>query len=290
MKTLTQPKLHNNTVFDLIAKGTRCLEERGFETPRYEAEEILFTLLKTTRIGLYLNADCQISDADQETFLNQIVRRGAYEPLQYITGQVDFCGLTLSVAPDVFIPRPETEMIVEQASAMTFIPMTILDVCTGSGALAIALAKKFPSASMTAIDCSDIALDIAMLNAQKHETAIAFLQGDLFAPLMPKQDQFDLIVCNPPYIAKDDQQIGQDVLLHEPALALFSEDSGLAHIKRVLTDAPLFLAPHGTLMLEIGIGQSIALIDFIKNNIPFDVNVIQDIAGIDRILICRWTK
>jgi len=288
--TLTpNPSLRKNSLFSLLTLGGSYLRERGFEKPRQEAEALLLTLLSLTRIDLYLDSHREVSGNDKDVFWSQIIRRGQHEPLQYITGQVDFCGLTLAVSPGVFIPRPETELIVEEARHILPAPRAILDICTGSGALAIALAKTFPSASVTAIDCSPIALDTARLNAQRTDTQITFLEGDLFLQLTPQE--YDLIVCNPPYIAKEDTQtMDTSVLLYEPSLALFSEDSGLAHIKRVLIQAPLFLSSHGTLMLEIGIGQSERLGDFIKERTPFAVKVVQDFSGIDRILVCQWTK
>jgi len=284
--TFVSPQLCSNTVSSLLMLGARYLQERGFENPRREAEELLFTLLSLTRIDLYLHSDRGVSDEDKVAFLARIVRRGQHEPLQYITGQVAFCGLMLSVSPGVFIPRPESEMMVEETARVVPSPKSILDVCTGSGALAIALGKLFPSALITAIDCCEIALDTARLNAQRAGTQITFLEGDLFSELTSQQ--YDLIICNPPYIAEEDKaSMDTSVLLYEPPLALFSKDFGLSHIKRVLTQAPLFLAPHGTLILEIGIGQSGRLIDFIKENTPFTVRVIQDFSGIDRILVCQ---
>jgi release factor glutamine methyltransferase len=270
--------------------GERYLQERGFENPRQEAEELLFTLLSLTRIDLYLDPYRSISNDDYDAFLNRIIRRGQHEPLQYITGQVDFCGLTLAVSPGVFIPRPETELIVDEASRLSYAPHAILELCTGSGALAIALAKQFPLAKITAIDCSEIALETARFNQQRHQAnQVTFLKGDLFSPLTPQANQYDLIVCNPPYIAEEDTAtMDTSVLLFEPPLALFSSDAGLAHIKRVLTDAPLFLAPDGMLILEIGVGESGRLIDFIKNKTPLSVKVLKDFSGIDRILVCQF--
>jgi len=301
-----KPLLCKNSLRSLLTLGERYLQGRGFEKPCQEAEALLLTLLLLTRIDLYIDSNREISDEDKDAFFNRVIRRGEHEPLQYITGEIDFCGLTLSVSPGVFIPRPETELIVEEASRILPTPQSILDICTGSGALAIALAKQFPLASITAIDCSQIALDTARRNANRllGSPKITFMEGDLFSPFFQRprrafcpnevsitRSPYDLIVCNPPYIAKEDTQtMDTEVLFFEPPLALFSEDSGLAHIKRVLTQAPLFLSPCGILMLEIGIGQSDRLIDFIKKSTPFTVRVIQDFAGIDRILICQWTK
>ncbi|MBI3358231.1 MAG: peptide chain release factor N(5)-glutamine methyltransferase [Nitrospirae bacterium] len=261
----------------------------GFAKPRQEAEEILATLLSVRRIDLYLDSNRLVSNEDNSAFVDKIIRRGRHEPLQYITGRVDFCGLPFSVSPGVFIPRPETELIVEEINQLKINPQSILDLCTGSGALAIALAKRFPLASITAIDCSKIALDTARLNQQRHHAyQITFSEGDLFSPLTPQKDIYDLIVCNPPYIAEEDwQTMDPEVLEYEPPLALFSEDCGLAHLKSVLRKAPPFLSPLGVLILEIGMGQSVRLIDFVKNNTPLKASVVKDFAGIDRILICQ---
>lgn len=293
------------TVSFLLSLGERYLKERDFEKPRREAEELLFTLLYLTRIDLYLHSDRVVSEDDKASFINRIFRRGRHEPLQYITGQVDFCGQTFCVSPGVFIPRPETELMVEAAIALSPAPQSILDLCTGSGVLAISLAKAFPNAEITAIDCSQIVLNTARLNQKRllETPKIAFLKGDLFAPLTTPRDLYDLIVCNPPYIAeegrddaceRDDtcngERIDPDVLKYEPSLALFSPDNGTAHIKKILLHAPPFLSQNGTLMLEIGMGQSGKLLAFIQHNTQFTASVIKDYAGIDRIIICQWTK
>jgi release factor glutamine methyltransferase len=297
MPTRPSP-IASDSILEWLLLGEQHLKAQGLSDPRRESEALLFALLSLNRIDLYLNPHRTISKKDQALFLDHLERRGRREPLQYITGEVGFCNLTFSVAPRVFIPRPETELIVEAAATLN--PKTILDLCTGTGALAITLANQFPNAAVTAIDCSPDALHIARINQQRHQASnVVFLEGDLFSPCRPNRDLYDLIVCNPPYIAEEDsEQMDLEVLEYEPKLALFSPDSGLAHIKKVLTEAPAFLTPGGTLMLEIGKGQSIVLLDFIKEQTPrggnvpcggrtpFTVRVIEDLSGIDRILVC----
>ncbi|MEK7747656.1 MAG: peptide chain release factor N(5)-glutamine methyltransferase [Nitrospirota bacterium] len=281
----TRTSQDSDSLLSWLTFGERYLQERGLTEPRREATALLFSLLSLKRIDLYRDPDLRVSEKDQAVFLEWLSRRSLHEPLQYITGEVEFCGLTFFVAPGVFIPRPETELMVELAAALN--PKNILDICTGTGALAITLAKQFPSAKVTAIDCSKLALETAHLNQKRHQTNVLFLEGDLFSPCRENQDLYDLIVCNPPYIPEEDtDQMDKEVLLYEPSLALFSPDDGMAHIKKVLTDAPSFLAQNGTLMLEIGKGQSHTLLDFIKETTIFSVRVIEDLSGIDRILVC----
>ncbi len=282
------PQLDHQEAFTLLEEGTRLLEEQGIENPREEASLLLLSFLSLRQIDLYIEPMQLVPPDAQTCFLEGIARRCRHEPLQYITGEVDFCGLSFLVRPGVFIPRPETELIIE---ALVGSPTRILDLCTGSGALAITLAIRFPEANVTAVDTSAIARETARENQKRHLVPqVHFLQGDLFSPLNPL-DRFDLIVCNPPYIAEENSwQVDAEVLEYEPVEALFSPDGGMAHIKRVLTEAPNFLAEGGQLLLEIGIGQSPALVLFIKEKTPFTVQVIQDWAGIDRILVCQWTQ
>ncbi len=265
----------------LLLEGEGRLKESGIETARKEAEILLLSLLSLRRIDLYLYSNRPVSQEDRTEFLARIERRGRREPLQYIIGEVDFCGLPFFVGPGVFIPRPETEFIVEAASHFSPDPQCILDLCTGSGALAISLAKRFPSATITAIDCCTIALATARRNQKRHQVPwIDFREGNLFSGLN-RPVRFDLIVCNPPYIAESDWgSLDPDVLEYEPPLALFSPEGGFSHLTQILIQAADFLAPNGQLILEMGCGQSAQLVAFVKNKTSFTV----------RIAVCQWTK
>jgi release factor glutamine methyltransferase len=288
---LEMPTKTSACLSTLIHEGEAYLRSNGVETPRQESQAILQNLLSINKIDFYIEPARPVSVEDQTAFFQHIKRRGQREPLQYILGEVDFYGLPFFVAPGVFIPRPETELIIERTLSLSMSPRSILDICTGSGALAIVLAKKFPSACITAIDCSETALAVARKNQERHQTpSVHFLMGDLFDPLNT-DNRFDLIVCNPPYIAENEwQKMDPEVLKYEPHLALFSPDNGQAHLKRILTQAPDLLSENGQLLLEIGAGQSPWLSDFVKEETPFSVQFHQDWAGIDRIASCQWTK
>jgi len=283
--------LSEPTVGALLLEGENRLVNQGIERPRHEVQQLLQAVLGVNKIDLYIDRKRLVTEKQQDRFWTGIKRRGEREPLQYILGEVDFCGWSFFVSPGVFIPRPETELMIEAASSLPILPRSILDICTGSGALAISLAKKFPEASVTAIDCADAALDIARTNQKRHDMPhIVFLKGNLFSPLQ-SNDKFDLIVSNPPYISINDcDKMDREVLEYEPHLALFSGEKGEDHLTQILMKAPEFLLKNGYLLLEMGAGQSSWLLDFVKKNTPFSAECIKDWNGIDRIAVCQWIK
>lgn len=277
------------TVSELLREGTRFLEQRGITFPQREAELLLAALLSCRRIDLYMEPARPVSTEQERLFREQLARRARREPIQYILGEVAFDRLTLSVRPGVFIPRPETELIVEAARAIQPSPRQILDLCTGSGALAIALAKEFPDAQVIATDIDPTSLEVAQANAQRNRclSQIRFAQGDLFAPLRAEPSHFDLIVCNPPYIPERDRStLPSEVRDYEPARALFAPEEGTAFYRRILEEASSFLTPEGTLLFEMGAGQAAWLQAFAAES-PFAVTFLKDLAGIDRVAICR---
>lgn len=279
----------NKTIFRLLQEAAAYLDRKGISFARQEAELLLASLLSLRRIDLYTRPEELVSPEQEALFRDRISRRGAHEPLQYLTGEVEFDRLSLIVRPGVFIPRPETEMIIEFVQAELPPPRTILDLCTGSGALAIALAKRFPAAAVVATDASEAALAVAALNADRHQCAarITFLKGDLFAPL-DGRGPFDLITCNPPYIPEADRSgLQPEVRDHEPSLALFASEEGTSFYRRVLQEVSPFLAPGGHLLFELGKGQSAWLKRFAERETSFSTRFIPDFAGIDRIAVCR---
>lgn len=281
-------------ISDLLQTGAIFLKAHQIDVPRLEAEHLLAARLGCDRLKLFLDAQKIVSEACRDGFLQDLSRRSAHEPLQYITGEVAFCGMSFSVSKEVFIPRPETELIVEEALNLPVPPEKILDLCTGSGALAVVLAASFPNAAVIATDLSADALKIARLNAKKNNCAsqITFLRGDLFEPLV-KEDipggGFDLIVSNPPYISEADREtLPPEVRDYEPALALFAEDEGRAFYRRILYEAPSLLNDAGMILLEMGFDQSEWLRHFVANEInsserKLDLSFISDWAGIERI-------
>lgn len=215
-------------------------------------------------------------------------RRYNGEPIQYITGETEFYGLPFRVTPDVLIPRPETEHLVEIVIelAARFKPLRIVDIGTGSGAIAVALAHHLPDAAITAIDLSADALTIAQENAKRNGVTIRFLQGDLLAPVA--HEKFDLIVSNPPYVPEPDRPtLSIEVRDHEPALALFAGPDGLDIYRRLIPQAFPCLIPNGYLALEIGYGQSSAIEALLTNSGFQQVEFLPDLQQIPRVAIAQ---
>ncbi len=275
------------TAVTLLESGASDLCQSGLADPLREAEALLLRLLDIPRIDLWMDRDRPVSPDQQACFSAWIARRGRREPIQYITGDVTFCGLTLSVGPGVFIPRPETEFLIVGASAASHsMPQRILDLCTGSGAIAIALAREFPEAAVTAVDLSGAALDFARRNAKRHacDSSITFLQGDLFSPLDRDGAPFDLIVSNPPYVP-DGAPLPPEVSDYEPSVALFAGVAGVDVYRRIFEQIEAWLAPNGTLMLEMGEGQA----EWLRRHLVgrYVVTGISDFSGTERVAVCR---
>ena len=301
LSTLNLPPV---TVLEGIQKSTEFLANRGVDTPRLQAELLLAHQLNMPRMKLYLNFERQLSVEETDGLRDSVRRRGLREPLQHIVGTTSFCGMDLQVTRDVLIPRAETEVLAE--AGWTFLagrtvpgtePPRALDLGTGSGCLAIAVAVHCPNAEIFASDLSAAALDVARENARrlKVEQRIRFLEGDAFAPLSasgPGQAStagtLDLIISNPPYIASDEiASLEPEVRDYDPRSALDGGEDGLDFFRRLSKETPAFLKTDGRLMLEFGDGQADALRDlFAKQNWIVD-EVRDDYTRRPRILIAR---
>jgi release factor glutamine methyltransferase len=246
------------TILEVIQRSADFLGRKGVGAPRLQVELLLAHVLKMPRMNLYLNFERALSAQEVETLRELVRRRGQREPLQYITGSVSFCGLELAVSRHVLVPRPETELLAERAwSFLAQLPpgcqARALDLGTGSGCLAIALAAHAPGARVIATDLSGDALNMARQNAARHQVAerIEFHQGDGFAGL-GGQRCFDLIVSNPPYVATAEiQTLEPEVRDHEPRVALDGGRDGLDFYRRIAAEAGAFLRPGGRAMLEL---------------------------------------
>jgi release factor glutamine methyltransferase len=251
------PYFREVTILEVIQRSSEFLAKRGLASPRLQVELLLAHALKMPRMKLYLSFERVLTAAETDTMRELVKRRGQREPLQYITGSTSFCGLEISVNTNVLIPRPETELLAERAwkflAALPPEPKpAALDLCTGSGCLAIALAIHAPNAVIEATDISEPALQTARENAAQHHLTdrIAFHQGDGFAA--PGEKRFDLIVSNPPYIAAAEiETLEPEVRDHEPRLALDGGTDGLDFYRRIAAEAGAFLKPAGRLMLEL---------------------------------------
>ena len=278
---------------NLLQTATRALTDAGIPDGRREAETLIAHLLDCTRLALY-RADLPSLDSDQEkTFSDLIRRRANREPLQYILGTQEFWGLEFRVTTDTLIPRPETEMLIEavlEQWGQPALPITLVDLCTGTGCLAVTLATLYPTARILATDLSPGALDVARSNASRHGMTgrIEFLEGDLLKPLasIRLQGQVDLILANPPYIpASELDRLQPEVGLYEPRLALDGGPDGLDFYRRIFPRAIEFLRPGGRLFLEVGIRQAIP-VRAMAEQIGWRVDrVKKDLSGIDRVVV-----
>jgi release factor glutamine methyltransferase len=265
------------------------------EFARREAEELLLHVLRKearerNRAWLFANLLLPISAPLEEEFLALVARRVTGEPIQYITGETEFYRLPFHVTPDVLIPRPETEHLIEKVLELAplFPKPRILDVGTGSGAIAVTLAHEWPHAIVTATDLSEAALEVARKNAHRAWFAerIRFLQGDLVGPVAG--ETFEFVVSNPPYVPTTDRDsLAVEVRDHEPVLALFAGEDGLDIYRRLIPAAYPLLAPGGFLVLEIGQGQSEAVGTLLKNTGFGQIEFVPDLQGIPRVACGR---
>lgn len=283
-------------ILDVINKTTPFFEKQGVESPRLTIELLLAHLLKKKRLELYLEFERELDEPTLEQLRAMVKRRAAGEPLQYITGEAEFCGLKFAVDRRVLIPRPETELLVEAALAQlkdggrAEARPSVIDLCAGSGCIAVALAKRLPDgAEIYATDGSADALAVAAANAQRHgvEKKVRFLPGDLLSAL-PDSLKVDAIVSNPPYIASGDwAKLPKEVRDFEPVQALVAGEDGLNFYQRILDGARLFLLPGGFLCLELGDGQRPA-VERLCGQCGFSMaQVVKDLQGHERVIVAR---
>lgn len=256
------------------------------ERARRDAEILLLHATGLSRATLLAHDDDSLAPDLTAAFDALITRRSTGEPIQHIIGEAEFYGLPFRVTRDVLIPRPETEHLVERAIGIlrTTNSPRILDIGTGSGAIAVALAHTLPAASVTTIDLSPAALAVARENAARNNIAerVRFLEGDLLAPVAG--EHFDLIVSNPPYVPEADREsLAVEVREYEPALALFAGADGLDIYRRLIPAAFSALAPGGALLLEIGYGQRDAIHSLLSSAGFASIAFTPDLQGILRV-------
>jgi release factor glutamine methyltransferase len=281
------------TVGGLIAEAQRLLEQAGIDSAEQEARWIVEHVLRLRPHRVAIDRDRLLSDADLSAARGLVGRRVSREPLQYILGTQEFCGLELDVNPAVFIPRPETELLVESVAQLISVERqaTIVDVCTGSGCLAVAIARLRPYARVFAIDLSNASLDVARQNAARHAVGerITWLEGDLLGALEGQQleGRIDVIVSNPPYIAEPDWETLQpEVRLFEPRGALVAGPQGTEMHERLLDEAGQYLSPGGVLIMEIGAGQAHEVRRIVDQISGYRFHqLVYDAAGLERVAI-----
>jgi release factor glutamine methyltransferase len=279
-------------VHDIINESTKALEAADIPSARLDAEVLLSFCLGCDRLEFYKNPDRIISETQLSAFRNLIARRLQWEPVAYITGRKEFWSFTLEVNSSVLIPRPDTEVIVEEAldicRKIDSSKMKILDIGTGSGAIAIALAKEMPHAKVMATDISPAAVNLAQKNAAALglKEKIDFRQGNLFEPV---DGIFDIIVCNPPYIsAQDYEKLPAGVKNYEPQDALLAGKSGLEFYEKLIYQAAGFVQKNGWLLLEIGAKQEAGVRGIMETSSCYDsIEMSRDYAGLPRVIKAR---
>jgi release factor glutamine methyltransferase len=254
------------------------------QNPRRDAEVLLAHLLGCDQAALLTHPERRLSSVESDQFESLLRRRLASEPVQYITGVQEFFGLRFEVTPDVLIPRPETEHLVEAVLERIKGEARIVDVGTGSGAIAVALAHALPRSLVTAVDLYPAALQVARRNAQRHGVSerVTFLQSDLLAEA--GSAEFDAVVSNPPYIA-DAEVLESQVADYEPRSALYAGPTGLEVYERIIPQARRVLKPQGWLMMEIGYGQQPAVVALLGG--WHALTFVPDLQGISRVVLAR---
>ncbi|MEX5213124.1 MAG: peptide chain release factor N(5)-glutamine methyltransferase [Nitrospiraceae bacterium] len=280
------------TVKKLLRWGIKQLQQAGIESAERETTWILSATLERSHLQLHLDGDRPVSAVRYERAEALLRRRAAREPLQYLLGSQEFCGRAFAVTPAVLIPRPETELLVEEGVRwMATMPdLLIADVGTGSGCIAVSLALGLPRAKIFGIDCSSAALHVAHKNLIRHGVAdrVRLLEGDLLAPLesCSMQGRLTAILSNPPYIPEDElARLQPEVGLFEPRLALAGGPDGLAIHRRLVSEAVRYLAPGGILAMEVGAGEAPFCVDLVRAECGYrNVRTIRDQQGIERIV------
>jgi release factor glutamine methyltransferase len=278
------------TLLEVLQSTTAYFTKRGIENPRLNAEHLIAHVLKMSRLELYLEFETKLNETELAQLRGLVRRRAQGEPLQHLLGTVEFCGQTFAIDRRALVPRPETEELVELVASEVGdqkSEIRIVDVGTGSGVIALSLAKHFPAAEVFAVDISDDALALARENAERLGLSerIHFRKSDLLESL---PERFDLIVANLPYVSMQDRQSLAREVLHDPEVALFAGETGDEIVRLLIAQAPSHLNPGGLLALEIGINQAEGLSDFLRQKNYHDIEAKKDYSGITRFLLASY--
>ena len=278
------------SIAEALRQASGALDQGGVADARREAGSLLSHVTGKDRTFLISHAEDLLSDDELERFRDVVARRAAGEPAQYITGVQDFFGRTFRVTPEVLIPRPETELLVEAALEVMGANAIVCDVGTGSGCIAVTLLCERSDARAVALDVSEAALEVARQNARELsvEPRIELRVSDCFSALDQSTDLFDLIVSNPPYVSENMLPgLQREVRDHEPKIALSPGADGLSVIRRLLNDAPAFIRGNGYLIMEIGFDQGERVQALIDKNVWTLLRIVPDLQGIPRIVVLQ---
>lgn len=278
---------------EALLQAVQFLKNQDIPQPRLEAELLLAHVLQEDRVRLITHDRRPLTPGHWEAYQQVLRKRGTGYPLQYITGKQEFMSLEFKVNPHVLIPRSDTEVLVEKVLALKDIIFSsktchILDVGTGSGAIAVSIAYYWPEARVTGVDISPEALKVARENALRHQVQVEWVLGDLLTPFLDIDHKFDVIASNPPYISSPEMQSLPLDVQQEPTLALDGGIGGLDYYRRLSVQAPRCLVPNGWLALEIGYDQGEKVGKLLQEAGFQDIAVHQDYAGRDRVVTGRY--
>lgn len=283
---------------DLLEVTSQYFRDKEIDSPRLCAEILLAFQLNTSRVNLYLDFDQPVGETDLTGYRALVKRRINREPIQYITGIQEFWSMEFTVTPKVLIPRPETEILVEQALSVCTADEhdkkptpAILDLGTGCGIIAVSLSTELPEATLWASDISGEALELATLNAEKHrvDSRINFVKGDLYEALQDKILKFDIIASNPPYIPCEEyDSLPPEVRDYEPRQALDGLEEGMFFIEKIIAQSPDYLKPGAWILIEMDPRQTSKALRIIEDNGSYDEKrCVKDFSQKDRVVMAR---
>ncbi|HHT9119159.1 MAG TPA: peptide chain release factor N(5)-glutamine methyltransferase [Candidatus Hypogeohydataceae bacterium YC41] len=289
------PQKGSRSLQEVLAEATKLLEKAGIDSPRLDAEVLLSAVLSLPRHQLYTNLNEPIDSSSLRLFRRLVKKRASRVPLQYIVGHVEFMSLDFLTKKGIFIPRPETELVVEAVLERADLtrPLIIMDIGTGSGSIAVSLAFNLSHAEVYASDISQKALRLARFNAKRYlvDDRVFFLKGSLYGAFkgLGLEGKVDFIASNPPYVPEGEwKELQPEVREHEAPEALIAGKDGVDCYREITEVAPLWLRPGGWLVLEIGEGQAAPIKELIlKEKSLGGVEVIKDLQGIERVIIAR---
>lgn len=276
-----------HTLEEALKKAKLYLKQLNIVDNEVDAWQLMSYSFRISRSDYYMNLNKELSEEEYGRFMHLIRMRGEHIPLQYITGEQEFMGLTFMVSSDVLIPRFDTEILVDEILKVSE-GKDILDVCTGSGCIILSLSKLGNIKSGVGVDISEKALTIAKKNGENLDLEVTFIGSDLFSNVSGK---YDIIVSNPPYIpTKDIMNLMDEVRIHEPFIALDGLEDGLYFYRKIIEDLPKFLRPGGEVYFEIGHDQGEKVSELLREQKFTNIKVIKDLAKLDRIVKATYSN
>lgn len=276
------------TLKDVLEKTTLFFKNKNISSPRLDAELLLADALNISRMEIYLKFDAPLKEKELEKCREHVKRRSQGEPVAYILGYKGFYGEDFFVEPGVLIPRPETEFVVDELKDKFEKEQTlkVIDLGCGSGCIGLSLKKLFQNSDVELVDVSEKAVSVSQKNANNLNLEVSITHKDVDS-LELEKEAYDIVVSNPPYIAKDDKDVCEHVREYEPHEALFAEDNGLYYLKSWSKKAHEALKPGGYLCMEMGYNQAKDLTEFLTKLNFNEVKVVKDLAGFDRVIVAK---